>query len=107
MRKTKSIIRGVTIFVPLLLVAIPASDSFAIGVPIHPPKPMPPMATKPLGHYPHGSNTPERTDHIGMVPLPKERRGPINHNDGHAHPPHFSLQEKCKDTPGIIDRCKK
>jgi hypothetical protein len=106
MRKTKSIIRGVTIFASLLLVAIPASDSFAIGVPIHPPKPVPPMASKPLGH-PHSSNRPEKIDDIDMVPMPRKGRGPANHNNGHGHPPHFSLQEKCKDTPGIIDRCKK
>ncbi len=104
MRKTKARIRGVLTFsVTLLLVVIPSLDSFAIGVRPHPPKPM-----KPLGH-PHSSNTPEGTGPVEMTPTisGKGRRGPINHNDGHAHPPHFSLQEKCKDTPGIIDRCKK
>lgn len=103
MPKTKSMIRGAFIIAgTIIFVAIASSNSFAIGVPIHPPKPMksqPSRAMKPL--------TPEGRDNVDMiVPNGKGKHGPINHGGEHLHP-HFPHSEKCKDTPGIIGACKK
>lgn len=107
MRKTKSMIHAILIIaVTLISIAIASGDSFAIGVRPHPLKPM-----KPLGHT-HGSL--KGTDHVDMVPSTsfKEKRGPINLDGGHdhphhVHPPHFPQHEKCKDSPGINNMCKK